>query len=67
MAEDTTKSISDYFPMQKITYFPREVVGFLSRLIVNELRLLFVTIVTESAFFVTIIVTGSDTISKNLH
>ncbi len=53
--------------MQKITYFPREVVGFLSRLIVNELRLLFVTIVTESAFFVTIIVTGSDTISKNLH
>ena len=25
---DITKSISDYFPMQKITYFPRDADGF---------------------------------------
>ena len=36
-------------------------------MIVNELRLSFVTIVTESAFFVTIVVTGSGPISKILH
>lgn len=67
MAEDTTKSISDYLPMQNITYFPRAVGGFLMGMIVNELRFLFVTIVTESAFFVTIIVTESDPISKSIH
>ena len=36
-------------------------------MIVNELRLSFVTIVTESAIFVTIVVTGSGPISKILH
>ena len=36
-------------------------------MIVNELRLSFVTIVTESAFFVTIVVTEPDPISKSLH
>lgn len=36
-------------------------------MIVNELRLSFVTIVTESAIFVTIVVTGSGQISKILH
>ena len=36
-------------------------------MIVNELRLSFVTIVTESAFFVTIVVTEPGPISKSLH
>ena len=41
--------------------------GFFFFFIVNELRLSFVTIVTESAFFVTSTVTESGGISKSHH
>ena len=43
--------------MQKVSYFPNVVVGFLPILIISELRSSFVAIVTESAFSVTGIVT----------
>ena len=56
-----------YFPIRKITYFPRAVRGFQWDLIISRLRIPIVTIVTESAFFVTIFVTESGPILKSLH
>ena len=53
--------------MQNITYFPRAVRGFQWDLIISRLRIPIVTIVTESAFFVTIIVTESGPILRSLH